>query len=234
MDIGAPGAFDDNGLVITSVIAGHQDELLAYYAGFELSLNVRYRIFTGLAISTDEGHSFQRVSQAPLLDRADGELLFRCGPFVLREQGRYRMWYVAGDGWIEVDGKHLPVYRLHYCESDDGRLWPRRGALSLVFDSEDEHGFGRPWVLPLDDRYQLFYSIRSRRLGGYKLGYAESVEGLDWKRLDEDVGLEPSPGSFDGTHVMYAAVLPVGDDLWCFYNGDNFGEAGFGVARLDR
>src|SRR4029077_16196252 len=95
--------------------------------GFELCTGVRYRLFTGLATSTDDGATFQRQATVPVLDRSTEEVYFRCGPRVRHEHGVFRMWYVGGSAWTEVDGKQVPVYDIRYAESSDGIRWPAAG-----------------------------------------------------------------------------------------------------------
>ena len=55
LDIGKPGAFDDNGLMVTSIVRLNEMDFLMYYAGFELCEKVRYIILTGVAISAYGG-----------------------------------------------------------------------------------------------------------------------------------------------------------------------------------
>ncbi|HZY20072.1 MAG TPA: hypothetical protein VFE82_16495 [Ramlibacter sp.] len=232
MDIGQPGTFDDNGLMAVSIVAS-ADRLLMYYAGFELCTHVRYRIFTGLAISRDGGESFERVSRVPVLDRSSQELYFRCGPFAMLDGDAVRLWYVGGSEWTELNGKPMPIYDLRYLESRDGVHWPNQGRVVMDITDPDEHGFGRPWILrDAAGGYRMFYSIRKRSAAAYRLGYAESADGLDWKRIDEQMGLEPSPGEFDSDAIMYSAVIEAAGRTWCFYNGNNFGATGVGVAEL--
>ncbi|WP_299868633.1 hypothetical protein [uncultured Roseobacter sp.] len=229
---GLPGTFDDNGVMALSLVRVPDGRIFLYYAGFEICHHIRYRIFSGLAISEDEGGSFHRYSHAPILDRSDGELFFRGGPFALYEDGRFRMWYVAGSTWMNVAGKQMPVYDLRYVESDDGLHWPSEGQLSMALTGDDEHGFGRPWVIRRGTGdYQLFYSVRRTSLGAYRLGYAESTDGISWTRRDAEMGLDVSPGAFDGQAIMYSAVIEAQGRTWCFYNGDGFGAAGFAVAE---
>ncbi|WP_020069839.1 glycoside hydrolase family protein [Paraburkholderia caledonica] len=233
LDIGEPGAFDDNGLMLLSLVPVDADTVYMYYAGFELCVNVRYRIFTGLAISRDGGETFGRHSRAPILDRSDTERLFRCGNFAMKERGVFKLWYVAGSDWTEVHGKMMPVYNLRYQESADGVTWSDSGTLSMALTCDDEHGFGRPWVVKRDDgTYQMFYSIRRRSFGAYRLGYAESADGINWVRKDDEMGLDVSPDGIDSDAIMYSAVVSIGAKTYCFYNGNNFGEQGFCVAEL--
>lgn len=233
LEIGEPGTFDDNGLMPISIVRATPDILYMYYAGFEICTHIRYRIFSGLATSRDGGCRFERYSQAPILDRSSNELFFRGGPFVMIDEGKYKLWYVAGSSWTMLNNKPMPIYNLYYQESSDGIHWKTEGKLSMAITDEDEHGFGRPWIVkrgPND--YQLFYSIRRRSFAAYRLGYAESTNGIDWIRKDAEMGLDVSPGEFDSDAIMYAAVISVNDKTYCFYNGNNFGEHGFGVAEL--
>lgn len=233
LDIGEPGTFDDNGLMATSVVEVGPGVLYMYYAGFEICSNIRYRILTGLAISLDGGETFSRHSRSAVLDRSDKELYFRCGPYVLLDSGVFKLWYIAGSNWTEIDGKQMPVYELRYQESKDGIHWQSEGVISMNISSEDEHGFGRPWVIKRGENdYQMFYSIRRRSVSAYRLGYAESVDGINWVRMDDQMGLTVSADDFASTAIMYSSVISVGENTYCFYNGDNFGEKGFGVAKL--
>lgn len=233
LDLGEPGAFDDNGVVVTSVVQVDPNTLYMYYAGFELCTHIRYRLFTGLAISRDRGATFSRYSRVPILDRTDAERFFRCGSFVMLDDGLFKLWYVAGSEWMEINGKQLPVYDLRYQESRDGIHWAETGQSSMSVFGEDEHGFGRPWVIkrgPHD--HQLFYSIRRKSLAAYRLGYAESSDGINWIRKDESLGLVVTPDGFDSDAIMYSSVITANGRTFCFYNGNNFGEQGFAVAEL--
>lgn len=232
LDVGAPGHFDDNGAFQTSVLRGPDGRLLMYYVGFELSVHVRYRLLTGLAVSDDEGESFHRVRTTPILERSDAEPLFRCGTFVRLEGGRYRLWYVAGGAWTEVNGKALPVYDLRYLESEDGMAWPSTGRVTLPLDDPNEHGFGRPYVLKSGTGYQMFFSVRKADVGAYRMGYAESSDGVTWTRKDRELGLDVSGAGWDSESIAYPAVVDTGGHRWMYYNGNDFGGTGFGVAEL--
>jgi hypothetical protein len=231
-DIGSPGTFDDNGVLLTSLVPNDDGSLLMYYVGFELCHRVRYRLLTGLAVSTDNGETFARFRQTPILERSDAEPLFRGGPFVMRDGGRFRMWYVAGGGWVEIAAKEMPVYDLRYIESTDGVNWPEQGRVAFEISNPDEHGFGRPFVVRENGYYRLFYSIRKKSIRQYRMGYAESLDGLSWLRKDEVMGLDVSEASWECDAVEFGAFVRHGDNTWLFYNGNDFGRDGFGLAQL--
>jgi len=234
LDIGKPGTFDENGLLTCGVTDLGDGKIYMYYVGFELGAKIRYRLLTGLAISNDGGNTFMRHSSTPVLERSATEMYFRGGPYCLYEQQRFRLWYVAGSEWIDLDGKSAPVYDIRYVESSDGIHWPDKGEVQIPITEPDEHGFGRPYVIPKSDGgYRMFYSVRRRSFGAYRLGYAESTDGRDWKRMDDQLNLDTTPGSFDSDAIMYAAPIEINGELYVFYNGNEFGRDGFAVAVLE-
>jgi hypothetical protein len=147
-------------------------------------------------------------------------------------EGGYRMWYVAGSTWEIVNGKEVPKYSLKYLDSKNPVDWGKEGVPCMDLNV-DEHGIGRPWIIFENGVYRLYYSIRRISLGAYRLGYAESPDGIHWNRLDGKFGLDVTPGSFDSYGMSYSAVITVYDRTYCFYNGNDFGRDGFAVAVLE-
>lgn len=232
LDIGADGCFDENGVIACSVTPTPEG-LVMFYAGYELGAKIRYRLLTGAAVSVDDGRTFKRIQSTPVLERTPQELYFRGGPFGTYEDGNYKLWYVGGSDWMEINQKLLPVYELSYLESRSVDSWPIQATRTLKLTGSDEHGFGRPWVVKRGtDDYQLFYSIRKKSIAAYRMGYATSIDAVNWHRNDDLMGLDVSPEGFDSQAIMYAAVITVKGVTYCFYNGNDFGRDGFAVARL--
>lgn len=229
LDIGLPGTFDDNGVLPASILC-HENKLYLYYGGFMLGVKVPYFLFSGLAVSDDAGMTFTRYWQTPIVDRSDEGLFFRTASFVMKEEGIWKMWYIAGSRWLEHNGKQLPQYTMKYMESPDGVTWDRQGHACFHLQG-DEHGFGRPWVVRGKAGYKMYYSVRSLSKG-YRLGYATSPDGKEWTRRDHALGLEVSDEGWDSQALCYSAVISYGDKKYLFYNGNNYGETGFGYAEL--
>jgi len=233
MNVGEPESFDQHGVVPSCIVRDPNGRLLMYYSGFQRFDTVPYKIFTGLAISENNGESFVRCQTAPILAGSDTETMFRCAGYVDRSDSGYRMWYIAGSEWETVAGKQMPRYSLKYAESSDGITWPSAGISSMDLSDPDEHGFGRPWlVIDSDGTHHLYYSVRRISKAAYRLGYAYSSDGLQWNRMDDQMGLDVSPNSSDSNAISFTSVITVKGNTWCFYNGNGFGEDGFAVARL--
>jgi len=231
LDIGSPGAFDENGILPTSIVEVGE-RLYLYYVGYQLGMKVRYYQFEGLAISEDGGNTFRRHSKVPVTDRTDAEMLNRTSAFVRLRNGLFEMWYVGGSDWTTVNGKELPMYNIRYLTSVDGISWGPEGKVSIDYKDNDEHAFGKPFILEDGPLQRMFYSIRTRSKG-YRLGYAESEDGLNWTRKDDEIGIDVSETGWDSEMIAYSSIVKHKDKFYMFYNGNNLGESGFGYAELD-
>jgi hypothetical protein len=227
LDIGALGDFDDCGANAFGVETVG-DETYLYYQGWQRTAKAPYLIFTGLAAGSGDPPSLRKVSPAPILDRTAEEPYIRGAPFVLREGGRWRMWYSSGTSWELRDG--APRYRvvIRSAESADGVRWVVEPRTCLA-PAGAEYAVGRPCVLRDGEGFHMWYSIRSAD-HPYRIGYAESADGVAWTRLDGDGGLERAAAGWDSAMVCYSYVIDVGNRRYMFYNGNGHGATGFGVA----
>lgn len=229
LDIGLPGAFDENG-VIPCAVVNRDEGIYLYYAGYQLGHKVRFLAFSGLALSRNGGETFERYSRVPIIDRTDDEFLFRAIHSILYDDGRWKAWYGAGSEFRGGASKTLPCYNIRYMESADGINFPREG--KVVIDIErDEHRVGRPYVIRMADRYRMFFGSGTET-EPYRLAYAESFDGLTWIRKDDEIGIGLSEEGWDSQMIAYPAVFCCKGKVYLFYNGNEYGKTGFGYAEL--
>jgi hypothetical protein len=223
---GALGSFDDAG-VTTSCLLEHEGGLDLFYSGWMRGATVPFYFYVGCARSTDGGRTFERISSAPVLERSDVDPYLTASPWILVEDGRWRMWYVSGTGWELVGDRPRHSYHIKYAESRDGLSWKREGHVCIDFRDGSEYAIARPCVVRDGDVYRMWYSSRG---DAYRLGYAESADGLTWERLDDAAGLEPSSEGWDSEMVCYPAVYEADGRRHLLYNGNGYGETGIGHA----
>ena len=157
----------------------HGHRTYCFYTGWTLGMSVPFYLNAGLACSDDGGLTFERVSPAPLLDRSAVDPYLTASPWVIVEDGTWRMWYVSGTEWTETSEGPRHRYHIKYAESRDGLRWERTGIVCLDYRSAEEFAFGRPCVLRDGDLYRMWYSYRG---AAYRIGYAESADGIVWTR----------------------------------------------------
>jgi hypothetical protein len=222
LDLGPLGAYDDSG-VTGSCLVSHEGRQYLYFTGWSLGRSVPFYLAIGLAVSDDGGRSFTRVSAAPIVGRSAADPFLTASPWVLVEQGRWRMWYVSATHW---EGERH-YYHVRYAESDDGIRWEATGRVAVDFAGPGEYAISRPCVVRDGDRYRMWYSYRGDR---YTLGYAESDDGLTWGRRDAEAGLATSVDGWDAEMIAYPAVFEAEGTQFMLYNGTGYGQTGIGYA----
>jgi len=234
---GRLGCFDDSG-AMPSAIVTHGGKKFFFYIGWNTGVTVPYRNAIGVAVSEDSGVTFNRVFEGPVMDRTPSEPLFPATPYVLIEDGLWRCWCSSTTEYVVVDGRAEPVYQIKYAESDDGLNWRRPNLTCIPYKSKLEAN-SRPSVIKEANRYRMWYcyrgsvGYRTDKDQSYRMGYAESADGLKWDRLDEQVGIDRSEEGWDSEMIAYPNVYEHDGNKYMLYCGNGFGRSGFGYAILE-
>lgn len=223
---GEPGLFDDSGASIGCVVAVHGKKYI-YYVGWNLAITVPWRNSIGLAVSED-GLTFTKYSRAPIMDRSDVDPFSISYPSVLQDGAVFKMWYGSNLNWgpDKADVSHV----IKMAESKDGIDWVRRDEPVLTFRSADEYALARPCVIKEGGVFKMWYSYRGTN---YRIGYAESEDGLVWERRDGEVGIGVSDSGWDSEMIEYPHVFDCSGVRYMLYNGNGYGRTGFGLAVME-
>lgn len=220
---GKLGTFDDNGVTPSCVIRVG-DEVLLYYIGWNPGSTTRMNIYGGLAVSKDDGDSFTRWSEAPILERSKTDPYINTAPFVVADGNQFRMYYVSGIGWDDPDN---PRYLIKTATSPDGKTWQRDGRIAIDFSDTEEKALARPFVLAEDGHWRMWFAHKGN---AYRFGYAESVDGVIWRRDDIRSGFNVATTGWDSEMIEYGAIVEADGYNYLFYNGNNYGFDGLGYA----
>lgn len=229
LDVGQPGCFDDNGIILGDVVPDGE-KIRMYYVGFQKVARAKFLAFSGLAVSHDGGDSFSRLKKSPILDRSDEGLYIRAIHAVLPENGKWRIWYSAGDGWETIEGNLYPRYHIRHQSSIDGIHFSECGDVCLK-GIGNEYRLGRGRIYPHPAGYQMLFT-KGTPDGSYTPGYATSPDGLHWQRDDAALGISLSDSGWDSRHLFYPTLIQYQRHTWMFYNGNDMGADGFGYAEL--
>jgi len=224
---GKAGLFDDSGVSL-SCITTVQGKKFMYYLGWNLGVTVPWRNSIGLAVYNEEAGQFEKYGKAPLLDRNEVDPYSISYPFVMQDGDLFRMWYGSNLTWGK-DQKDM-AHVIKYAESTDGISWKREGSIALNFKNDREYAMSRPYVIKESGVYRMWYSYRGE---AYRIGYAESSDGLRWNRKDELAGIDVSPEGWDCETVEYPFIFDHDGKRYMLYNGNAYGKTGFGLAVLE-
>ena len=238
--LGELGAFDQHGIFPMNVVR-HGDAVYGYTCGWTRRVSVSVDTGVGLAISRDDGRTFQRAGSGPVLTSSLHEPCLVGDGFVRHMEGRFHMWYIFGTGWKRHAEGASPdrTYKIGHAVSDDGIHWQKEEARQIITDvlGADESQ-ALPTVVRIGSRYHMFFcfrqsfDFRTNSSRGYRVGHAWSDDLSNWTRDDNEPLLDVTPGDWDSDMLCYPHAFECDGKVYLLYNGNEFGRYGFGLAEL--
>ena len=225
LNMGDLGNFDDNGVLPSSIIKINNIYYL-YYIGWQPRVTTRYSLIAGLAFSKD-GKKFKRLTNSPILFNNKKESIsILTAPFVLKSKKNFMMWYVSGIKWNKKDE---PLYDIKFATSKNGIKWKQHQKSCLKL-KKGERALARPYVLKYKNKFKMWYSYE-KKIGSYKIGYAESFNGVNWKRLDHKIKFN-FKSKYEEKMREYPCLISNNKKLFILYNGDNYGKEGILLGKF--
>lgn len=238
---GKLGCFDEHGIFPLSPVKV-DDKIYAYTNGWTRRVSVDVDSGIGFAISNDNGKTFERLGDGPIISASISEPFLMGDAFVRKFNDKYYMFYIFGKKWCEATQEHDPerVYKITYATSEDGINWIKSNKC-IVSDVIDENECqALPTVMKIGSRYHMYFcyrnmiGFRQEKGKGYRLGYAYSDDLINWTRDDKLGGISLSDSGWDSEMMCYPNIFEMDGNIYLLYNGNHFGKDGFGLAILDR
>ncbi|HEV7877725.1 hypothetical protein [Bradyrhizobium sp.] len=215
--------FDDSGASIGCIVKAG-DKRFLYYMGWHLTVSVPWQNAIGLAVSEQPNGPFVRHARFPVMPLDETDPYTISYPWVFCDNGKFRMWYGSNIAWgpVKEDMRHL----IKYADSDDGIHWVRNDRIAIDFSGPEEYAICKPCVMRDADGYKMWFCARGK---AYRIYYAESGDGINWRRRAEP-DLSVSESGWDSEMVEYPFVFDHGGARYILYAGNAFGRTGFGLA----
>ena len=236
--LGGLGCFDEHGIFPINVLRDG-DEILAFITGWTRRKSVPVDAAIGIAISTDNGISFTRLGEGPVVAPSIYEPFLVGDGFVIKAGNVYHMWYISGTRWIMDDNQQPQrIYKILHATSEDKITWKKEGRQIIKDKIDQDECQALPTVIKLQNGYHMFFcyryatDFRKNPKRAYRLGYAFSKDGLNWNRDDSNAP-EPSDVGWDSEMLCYPHVFECDNKIYLLYNGNEFGKHGFGAAMLE-
>ena len=241
IELGALGCFDEHGIFPINLVRDG-DRVLAYTTGWNRKVSVSADASIGLAISHDEGFTFQKFGNGPILTASLYEPFLVADAFVTLHDDHYHMWYIYGTKWKKFVESDPPdrIYKIAHATSEDGINWQRDGRQIIVDKLNADECQALPTVFQRDGNYHMYFcyrqahGFRQQSNNAYRIGYAYSHDLLHWERDDSDAGIDVSEDGWDSDMLCYPHVFQCDGSIYMLYNGNEFGRYGFGIAMLEK
>ncbi|GHU81655.1 hypothetical protein FACS189415_0420 [Bacteroidia bacterium] len=241
IELGNLGCFDEHGIFPINPLR-NGDKIFAYTCGWSRRISVSVETSIGLAISNDNGLTFNKIGEGPVLTSSLYEPALVGDAFVKKYNGVFHMWYIRGLGWKQDPNDNLParIYKIAHAISSDGISWEkeeREQIIPNVLNADECQAL--PTVVKANDQYHMYFcyrystNFRNNADRGYKIGYAYSDDLINWTRDDENARITFSKKGWDSEMMCYPHVFECDDNLYMLYNGNAFGKYGFGIAVLE-
>ena len=230
LELGPLGHFDDCA-VLPSQILKFKKKFYMYYIGWTQGAKVPYIAALGLASSNSLNKKFKRISEAPVIGRSNNDPIFTASCYVQKFKNNFKIFYTSNLKWTNIKSVLTPKYLIK--EGLTKNLIDLKfKKIAIKHKNKYEIALTRPWLLK-DKNKKLFmiysYGQMKNKKNNYKIGLAYHKNGK-WVRKDEDFKILNYKDNFDDKTQEYGATIFYKGKNYIFYNGNNFGEKGIGLA----
>lgn len=244
LDLGAPGSFDARWVVLPHVVEVSPGVLHMYYTS-NCGEGEGLSAFRGLGLTvSSDGVNWRRIGTEPVIapSGVDGSPDAKgiAGGSVLKVRlpggGSEWRFYYTGCPTVGKDIFLNQQKTVCYAVSQDAVRWEKRGVLMIRDPDRDYENVATagPVVFQqADGTFRMWYSAIGTKWGFYSICYAESDDGLTWRRGErygDNLQLGPHGDGWEQQMVEYPTLIEDGDRLRLFYCGDGYGRTGIGTA----
>ena len=236
------GAYDEHGIFPFVPFRISDKEILGFISGWSRRVSVDVETAIGICKSVDNGETFYRIGEGPILAAATGEPFLVGDPYIIRNGDQMIMYYIFGTSWISDPQNPLApldrVYRIGLATSRDGLNWVRRNGTQIISIDDELECQALPSVIRFQEGwlmsfcYRNAHGFRHDKGKGYRLGFATSIDGFNWSRLSENE-CTVELNDWNSEMQCYPNLYSNGDQIFLLSNGNQFGRNGFGLHLLE-
>jgi hypothetical protein len=228
LDLGVPGTFDSNGMILGDIKNDKKSGLvLLTYVGFSNYPTVKFRAYSGLAVSKDDGESFQKVSSEPMISKEEFKLktsIVAIHNMEFNESG-IKLLAAIGSGWEIIAGNPYPKYEVwSFSGLDLDSLSLSNGP--IFSNPENVYRLGRPRSYTLDSGEEIVIATGGKVDGDYRPYFFKNEGGTGYRRIEMDYPVKPGISRHATIQAAYPVHISSRDGNVALFNGNFMGKAG--------
>jgi hypothetical protein len=195
LPLGKSGCFDEHGIFPFNPFMDKND-IYGYTSGWTRRISVDVDSGIGIVKSVDQGKTFSRLGDGPVLTASLNEPFLVIDGFVRIFNQTYYMFYIFGVKWSLSTPTPERVYKISYATSENGIDWKKSGDIIIPDRIGENECQALPTVIEYQGVYHMVFcyremlDFRTSSSKGYRLGYAYSDDLAHWQRADERLGLD--------------------------------------------
>lgn len=228
LDIGEPGNFDDNGMILGDIIL-YKKKYHLFYVGFQIPEKTKFLAFTGLAESKD-GKKFSKIKKTPILERNQEGSKIRAIHSIAKIKNKFRFFIGEGDKFIKIKNKNYPSYETKIFEYHNFNFPTDIKAKKIIHRNINEYRLGRPSYFKINNKGYLFFTYDTYQKK-YCYGFAEQKRN-GFKRCDNNFKITGTGMSEDSEMICYPRYFSSNNKKYIIYSGNNMGETGLFLSQI--
>ena len=165
-----------------------------------------------------------KISKSPILGKSKYDPYFVATCFVVKKK-RFEMYYTSNLLWQKIKGSAQPKYLVKKAYSKNGIDWISKNEKVINFTNKNETAITRPWIIKIKNKTFMFYSVKKKY---YKIK-TSFYKKNKWirKKIFE---FENKNLKFDNISQEYSSLIKFKNNIYMFYNGNDYGKQGIGLA----
>ncbi len=209
---GNKGCFDDSG-VMPSCAVKKDNKIHLYFTGWNTDKGkASYGHGIGLATFDKNKFKLKRNFIGPILDRTEKTPYLVNSPFITENE----MYFCNGSGW---EG-NFATYNISKCIRKNGNWFYKEKILGQKGEANS-----RPFVLKHENNTHIWTACKTKK-SVYKIKYF-----INTKLINDDF-IPKSNKGWDSEMICYPYFLNYKSKKYIFYNGNNYGQTGFGIGEI--
>jgi hypothetical protein len=235
---GVNGSFDSDGITFTQ-ITPYKGKYLIQYSGWKRS---RYKMTIdmgiGYILADKNFNKFSKISDGPIIHKDIMNSLGVSASHVFREKNKFKLFYCRITKWIKAKHDYEMIYTVFGGESKDMFNW-KFFKEPLIKQKYPTEVISAPEVRKIKGNYYMWYSYRgsiNKNKKKFKIGFAFSNNGFNWKRMDKKnvVKISNIRGDWDFESNCYPSFYNHKSKNYVFYSGAGTGYEGFGYSEINQ
>ena len=175
----------------------------------------------------NDNFDFERIEENPWFDLDNYDQTSLSYPAVYTSKNTMHVWYGTTLAWDGGNGEMI-----HILKEKISKDCVRFESTNRVVEWKmgESQAFSRPSVLQIHDKFLMAYSVRGNKTR-YRIGFGliEDHSSI----VKQMCTFSTSTSKWESEMVEYPYLVSHGDSIFMFYNGNDYGKSGIGLAQLE-
>jgi hypothetical protein len=211
--------FDSDGQMPSEIVK-HNNNKFLFYTGWHINGSKYHH---SICMAKMENNKWIKHNK-PIIEPNEKNNFLNSSPKIIKNNNYFMMYFISGEDagdWT----CYGPQYKIWIAFSNDCINWTKE---KINFPRKELEIFSRPFVFQREGLFHMLYTwMILGKIKNYKIGYANSEDGLNWIRVNNNILEQPSY-EWDNESVAFPYIWR----NYVFYSGNKFGKSGFGYAEI--